>query len=87
MAAATRRGDRFIAIIEAAVGLGVVAIVVGRSYDAASTVMFVLCGLAARQVQGRAGAAADLSAVERAFLPEFRSPARVRLLPNCPIAD
>ena len=47
MASATRRGDRFIAAIEAAVGLGVVAIVVGRSYDAASTVMFVLCGLAA----------------------------------------
>ena len=42
-----RRPDRLIAIVEAAVGLGVVAIVVGRSYDAASTVMFVLCGLAA----------------------------------------
>jgi hypothetical protein len=47
----------------------------------------VFCGLAAREVRGQRGEAGDLRAVEAAFLPEFRRPERVRLLPSCPITN
>lgn len=41
-----RRADRALVIVEALVGLGVVAAVVGKSYGTASTVTFLLAGLA-----------------------------------------
>lgn len=42
----SRRADRALIFVEALVGLGVVAAVVGKSYGAASTVTFILTGLA-----------------------------------------
>lgn len=41
----SRRADRALLIVEALVGLGVVAAVVGKSYGTASTVTFLLAGL------------------------------------------